>query len=245
MQPQTDGILPNAAEDCHLLNRKTVWATLTTKLVEKFKRVNNIERVWDQLSNRKQESYESPTEFSEAIKKLVKKAYPTTKFDDTERKTITIQHFMKGIRPEVKTQILRKFEMKMPDNLEEALKIAEIEDQINQPNRNQVDQETQQQVLQTAKQHERELKSLQEKMDNLTVNSINAVTVRNEESVKNRQALQRQYIPQQQFSQQERGRGMPRRSWNLFVSSEDQIKKSGHIYRNIIVRFNLAISYYQ
>uniref|UniRef100_A0A914CWV1 Retrotransposon gag domain-containing protein n=1 Tax=Acrobeloides nanus TaxID=290746 RepID=A0A914CWV1_9BILA len=112
-------------------NQKSVYKTCMDTLAEKLKFPDNTEKMRDQLNNRKQGKNESVSEYLNSIKKLVRSSYPSSRFTDANSiKLITIESFIKGLRPEFKAQVKRELKGKAPENLEDLVKIADAEELV-------------------------------------------------------------------------------------------------------------------
>jgi hypothetical protein len=125
---------------------KKNWKLLVTELMKRLMRTNEPYLHMNILQNRSQGERESITEFGNAIRNLVKRAFPEDPnpavggqgnnaiyFSDEQRKTMEIVYFMNGVKTSIKAQLLRNDK---PLSLEEAMEMAireqNIQDEIMQ-----------------------------------------------------------------------------------------------------------------
>uniref|UniRef100_A0A914EPM1 RNA-directed DNA polymerase n=1 Tax=Acrobeloides nanus TaxID=290746 RepID=A0A914EPM1_9BILA len=151
---------------------KTVYKSLVDALAKRFKWPDNIELQRKRLENRIQLPGESVSEYTAAIKKLVQRSFPTSRFTDANMiKILTIENFVKGLQPELKAQVKREFKGEIPVSLDEAIKAAETEEQIQMSLRRNDSNENPEirKTLETAQDMSKKLDEITAKMNNMNM----------------------------------------------------------------------------
>jgi hypothetical protein len=156
---------------------KTVWKTLVDTLAKKFKIPENVERQRYALEHRMQGARESVEEYASAIQKLIRKSYPTSKFTYSNMISIlAVDNFVKGLRPELKAQVKRECKGDNLKSIEDAIEIAENEENIQLslfPYASRDDAQLQE-TLATARDLNKKVNALTDSVDSLKIVSSTA-----------------------------------------------------------------------
>uniref|UniRef100_A0A914E902 RNA-directed DNA polymerase n=1 Tax=Acrobeloides nanus TaxID=290746 RepID=A0A914E902_9BILA len=207
-------LIEGAAEVYNKLTNveKTVWKTLVDTLAKKFRIPENVERQRYALEHRMQGARESVEEYASAIQKLIKKSYPTSKFTDPNMiRILTVDNFVKGLRTELKAQVKRECKGDNPETIEEAIKIAEKEENIQLslfPSASRDDAQLQE-TLATTREVNKKVNDLIETVDSLKIvasTKAEGDTVSNiQQNERNRESNQPQHSFNQNFNNNQLG----------------------------------------